>query len=104
MAHFAKLNESNMVTQVVVISNAECFDQDGNESEAAGIAFCKSIYGTDTCWVQTSYSGRIRGKYAGPGDTYDEVNDVFVAPPPDLTPLPVEDVEPLPVEDDDSSQ
>lgn len=88
MAHFAKLNESNMVTQVIVINNAECLDPDGNESEAAGIAFCKSLYGADSRWVQTSYNGRIRGKYAGPGDTYDEANDVFVAPPPDLTPLP----------------
>jgi hypothetical protein len=93
MAHFAKLNEHKMVTQVVVINNIECLDAVGNESEAVGIAFCQSLYGADSHWVQTSYNGKIRGKYAGLGDTYDESNGIFVAPPPDLTPLP-EPVEP----------
>ena len=94
MAHFAKLNENNLVTQVIVINNLECIDPNGQESEQVGIAFCKSIYGADTQWVQTSYNGRLRGKYAGVGDTYDATADVFVAPLPDLTPLP----EPTPEE------
>ena len=96
MAHFAKINENNLVTEVIVINNLECLDDSGNESEAVGIAFCKSIYGQATNWVQTSYNGNIRGKYAGIGDTYDEVSDVFVAPPPDLTPLPVPEEPTLP--------
>jgi hypothetical protein len=78
MAHFAKLNENNVVTQVIVVSNLDCLDENGNESEAKGIEFCKSLYGQDSVWIQTSYSGSIRGKYAGAGDTYDAVNDVFV--------------------------
>ena len=88
MAHFAKLNENNLVTQVVVISNQECLDSDGQESEEIGIAFCKSIYGAGSRWVQTSYNGKTRGKYAGIGDTYDPVADVFVSPLEDMTPLP----------------
>lgn len=87
MAHFARLNETNIVTSVLVINNDCCLDSDGNESEAVGIAFCQSLYGTDSTWVQTSYSGRIRGKYAGVGDTYNAELDEFIAPPPDLTPI-----------------
>ncbi len=91
MAHFAKINENNLVTEVLVINNTDCLDENGQESEAAGIAFCQSIFGQSTRWVQTSYNGNIRGKYAGVGDTYDEQADVFVAPEPDLTPIPVPD-------------
>jgi hypothetical protein len=77
MAHFAQLNDENIVTQVIVISN----DILGNpESESAGILFCKSLFGQDTNWVQTSYNANFRGKYAGIGDTYNTELDVFVAP------------------------
>jgi hypothetical protein len=88
MAHFAKINENNLVTEVLVINNTDCLDESGQESEAVGIAFCQSLYGPSSRWVQTSYSSSIRGKYAGVGDTYDEQAGVFVAPEPDLTPLP----------------
>jgi hypothetical protein len=79
MAHFAKLNESNVVTEVIVVHNNELMDN-GVESEAKGIAFCKSLFGQDTRWVQTSYNGNFRGKYAGIGYTYDSANNVFVEP------------------------
>ena len=46
-------------------------------NEAAGIAFCKSLVGSDTNWVQTSYTGSIRYRYAGIGMKYDATNDVF---------------------------
>ena len=39
MAHFAELDENNIVTRVVVIHNNELLDDEGNESEAKGIAF-----------------------------------------------------------------
>lgn len=93
MAHFAKINENNLVTEILVINNTDCLGQNGQESEAVGITFCQSLYGLNTRWVQTSYNGNIRGKYAGVGDTYDEAAGVFVAPPPDLTPLPPPDPE-----------
>lgn len=69
MAHFAKI-ENNIVTQVVVVDN---------EHEANGQEFLNSL-GLDGTWIQTSYNGNIRGKFAGIGDTYDSVADVFISP------------------------
>ena len=40
MAHYAQLNESNIVTQVIVVSNDDCTDSNGVEVEEIGIAFC----------------------------------------------------------------
>ena len=79
MAHFAQLDENNVVTQVIVVANDELL-LDGVESEAKGIEFCKSLLGEDTRWVQTSYNGNIRKNYAGIGYTYDPVADHFFAP------------------------
>lgn len=79
MAHFARLNENNIVEQVIVVSNNELLDN-GVESEAKGVAFCQSLFGGN--WKQTSYNGNIRKQYASIGMTYDVVNDVFVAPQP----------------------
>ena len=79
MAHFAQLDESNIVTQVIIVHNNELLDN-GVESEAKGIAFCQSLFGGN--WVQTSYNGNIRKQYAGIGYTYDSVNDVFISPSP----------------------
>jgi hypothetical protein len=80
MAHFAQLDEDNKVVNVIVISNDETHDKDGIEQEALGVAFCKSLFGADTKWVQTSFNANIRGKYAGIGDTYDAVKDEFSTP------------------------
>ena len=80
MAHFAKLN-NGIVEQVIVIDNKELL-VNGVELEEKGIEFCKTLFGEDTEWVQTSYNGKIRHKYAGIGDTYDYDNDVFISPQP----------------------
>lgn len=82
MAHFAQIDENNVVLRVIVVGNDDCKDSDGNESEAVGIAFCKELLGTDTNWVQTSYNNNIRFRYAGIGFTYDQDNDVFIPPQP----------------------
>lgn len=82
MAHFAQLDDSGTVLQVIVVNNAELLDIGGSESEAQGIAFCQSLYGADTTWVQTSYNGRIRKNFAGVGFTYDAGRDAFIAPQP----------------------
>ena len=79
MAHFAKLNEQNIVTQVIVVANEELLDS-GIESEAKGIAFCQSLFGGE--WKQTSYNGNIRKNYAGAGYTYDSQRDAFIPPQP----------------------
>jgi len=81
MAHFAQLDENNAVTQVIVVANDELL-LDGVENETKGIMFCKSLFGEDTRWVQTSYNGNKRKNYAGIGYTYDPVNDWFFAPQP----------------------
>jgi hypothetical protein len=80
MAHFAELNESNIVTQVVVVHNNELLDN-GAENEAKGVAFLESLYGHGR-WKQTSYHGNIRKNYAGIGFAYDADRDAFIAPQP----------------------
>ena len=56
MAHFAELDEDNKVLQIIVISNDVTYNENGVEEEELGIAFCKSLYGENTKWVQTSYN------------------------------------------------
>ena len=82
MAHFAQLDENNIVTQVIVLGPKSCCDHNGTELEMLGIAHCKRKYGVDTNWVQTSYNNNIRANYAGVGFTYDSENDVFIPPKP----------------------
>ncbi len=67
MSHFAKLDSNNIVTEVIVA------EQDFINSGAVGDSFL---------WIQTSYNGNFRGKYAGVGDTWDKVNEVFISPQP----------------------
>ena len=67
MSHFAKIDKDNIVTQIIVA------EQDFINSGAFGDSFL---------WVQTSYNAKFRHKYAGIGDTYDKVNEVFIAPQP----------------------
>ena len=82
MAHFAQLNESNEVIQVVVVANEDIADGRfaSGESEEKGISFLQDLLGADTKWVQTSYNNNFRGVYAGTGMTYDEDLDEFVPP------------------------
>jgi hypothetical protein len=77
MAHFAEIKDG-IVCQVIVVSNLELLDENGQEQESLGIAFCKSLYGADTEWVQTSYNNNFRGKFAGLNETWDGTN--FVSP------------------------
>ena len=85
MAHFAQLDNLNMVTQVIVVHNNELIDQDGNESEELGIQFCKSLFGEQTKWVQTSYNGTFRKNFAGYGYNFDKARDAFIPPQPFLS-------------------
>lgn len=80
MAHFAQLDENNVVTQVIVVHNNELMDN-GVESEAKGIAFCQSLF-PGTNWKQTSYNRNFRKNYAGIGYTYDAQRDAFIPPKP----------------------
>ncbi len=98
MAHFAELDETNIVKQVIVVHNNELLDENGNESEQKGIDFCVAHYGGT--WVQTSYNGNLRFRFAGIGMFYDKVRNVFHWPKPkgiwrwDETTLNWEEIDP----------
>jgi hypothetical protein len=77
MAHFAQIDDNNIVTNVIVVANSECLDSDGNESEEIGINFCTNLLGGR--WLQTSYNGSFRGHYAS-GCVYDPELDEFKVP------------------------
>ena len=74
MAHFAKLDENNIVKQVVVVSN------DIATTEEKGIEFLNNLYRKTGNWKQTSYNNNIRKNFAGIGYTYDESLDLFIEP------------------------
>lgn len=82
MAHFAELDNNNTVLRVVVISNQDLLDKDGQEKEELGIQVCRSIFGDTTTWVQTSYNNNFRKTYAGIGYKYEPSVDVFYNPVP----------------------
>lgn len=80
MAHFAQLNEYDVVQQVIVVHNNELLDENGDEKESNGVKFCESLFGGT--WVQTSYNGSFRKNFAGIGYTYDRQRLAFIPPKP----------------------
>jgi hypothetical protein len=82
MAHFAQLDENNRVIQVIVINNSDCGDLNFPASEEIGAAFCKSLFGEDTNWKQTSYNSNFRTNYAAIGSVYLPSIDAFSHPQP----------------------
>ena len=89
MAHFAKLNQENIVIAVNIVHNNELL-VDGVESEQKGIDFLNTLHKTNDVWKQTSYNTKggvhklgetpLRKNYAGTGYTYDETRDAFISP------------------------
>lgn len=71
MAHFAELDENNIVTRVLVTDN--------NAPNEGYDWLVENLGGT---WVKTSYNGNIRENYAGIGFTYDPELDAFISPKP----------------------
>lgn len=85
MAHFAELDQDNIVLQVIVVSNETIGDLPFPESEPVGVAFCQSLFGSETNWAQTSYNASFRYNYAGIGYTFDPTpspNGAFIPPKP----------------------
>lgn len=84
MAHFAKLETvdgvANVVTNVIVVANADTADASGVEKEYIGAAWLERTLGG--VWKQTSYNNSFRRKYAGVGYTYNSDIDAFVPPKP----------------------
>lgn len=84
MAHFAELNSSNEVLQVIVISNTDV-DANGGDQHADAETFVASIVPHSTggaSWKQTSYNNNFRKQYAGIGYTYDASKNKFISPKP----------------------
>ena len=77
MAHFATLDESNIVTKVEAIVNDVILDGDGVEQEQLGIDFLTKLYGAGN-YIQTSYNHNFRKQYAGRGFTYNSAKDIFI--------------------------
>ena len=73
MAHYAFLDQNNIVTEVITgVDETQTIEGLDTETWYAN-------YRQQTC-KRTSYNHRIRKQYAGIGYTYDEVKDVFIAP------------------------
>lgn len=78
MAHFAELNNDNVVQRVIVINNKDTANANGVEKESIGVAYCEKLFGGN--WKQTSYNGNTRGNFAGKGYTYFPDQDLFMPP------------------------
>lgn len=86
MAHFAKLNEDNLVLQVLVVADTDA------PTEEAGQAFLQNLYKNTITYKKTSYNTYanqhklggtpFRKNYAGIGFTYDSSRDAFIPPKP----------------------
>ena len=102
MAYFAELNSDNTVLRTVLIDNNVIDNAEGLEKEAQGVAFCQSLFGSETIWKQTSRNTRegihydsqtnqpddgfaFRGNYATPGMIYDATHDAFIVAKPTST-------------------
>jgi hypothetical protein len=71
MAHFAELDENDVVLRVIVVPDNQ---------EHRGQEFCADDLGLGGTWVQTSYNATIRKNYAGQGMTFDRRRDAFITP------------------------
>lgn len=105
MAHFAQLDENNVVLQVICLNNIVMEDQQGDRVEQLGIEFLQGLYGPNTIWKQTSYNTRagiyyvpgtnevdpdqskaFRKNYAAVNYTYDLIRNAFINPKPIVPP------------------
>lgn len=84
MAHFAKLDENNTVTDVFVVNNEDLQNLEYPESESLGIAFLTDLT-AHTNWKQTSYNSNFRKNYSTVNGTYDASRDAFIPVKPFLS-------------------
>tara|TARA_R110002073_G_scaffold721_4_gene5416 strand:- start:18 stop:347 length:330 start_codon:yes stop_codon:yes gene_type:complete len=71
MAHFAELDENNIVLRVCVVDD---------DNERSGESWCNNFWGG--IWKQTSYNSTIRKQFAGIGMSYDKAKDKFISKQP----------------------
>lgn len=83
MAHFAKLDDNNIVTDVIVVNNSDILNENGEEDEEVGKLFLENLFGHPRDkWAQTSYNRSFRKNYASPGMIFDAERDAFIMPKP----------------------
>lgn len=81
MAHFARLDEANIVTEVLVINNEILINPEEEWRGVAWLNYFDELRGLEPArWVQTSYSSKFRGTFAGIGMIYNEAEDIFEVP------------------------
>ena len=77
MAHFAELDENNVVLRVCVVDNSNV----PSDKHVDGETWCKNFFKSGD-WKQTSYNSNFRKQYCGKGYTYDSTKDKFISPQP----------------------
>lgn len=77
MAHFAKINEKNVVLDIIRVDDSDCGGLPFPDSEPIGKQFIASL-GIEGNWVQTSYNKSFRGAYAEKGGMYVPEKDFFI--------------------------
>lgn len=93
MAHFAKISENNIVLNVLTLNDKDMLDENENSSELVGQQYLQKHNNWPAhLWIQTSYNTLnnqhklngtpFRGNYAGIGDIWDSVNNIFIIPKP----------------------
>ena len=82
MAHFAELDQNNIVLRVIVVANEALEYKEFPDSESHAMEYLHQWFGSNTVWKQTSYNANMRKNYAGIGYTYDEGRDAFISPKP----------------------
>lgn len=77
MAHFAEIDDNNIVLRVLAVDNS---------MESEGETFLSETLGLGGRWIQTSYNANFRGCFAGVGYSYDPVQDIFIPPVNEINP------------------
>ena len=84
MAHFAELDNNNVVTRVVVVGNdvtTAAGPLGENDMHIDGETWCVNFFKTPN-WKQTSYNNNFRKQYCGKGYTFDSAKNKFISPQP----------------------
>jgi hypothetical protein len=80
MAHFAELDDNNIVLRVIVVSDDDCDNKPFPESCLIGSALLNKFFGGR--WKQCSYNNNFRKRFAGIGGRYILEKDKFISPQP----------------------
>ena len=82
MAHFAQIDDDNIVVNVIVIPDSAAPDPPSDTSQALGREFIANTLRLPGTWLQCSYGSRLRGVFPSPGHIYHPDSDAFSGPKP----------------------